>query len=92
MVTSTALFVNLTIDLIVPAIHGIKPLLYLSSINVLSIFCWFSLFNASLISHSAPAKFVLMSLLNKHGFPQGQVNLQNAIRKLPADKSPARSM
>ena len=96
MITFIALFVNLTIDSIAPLIHGANGVLnfqsILSSLNVLVIFCWFSLFNASLISRSAPTEFVLLSLLIKRAFPPCEVNQRNTERKLPVDKSLARSM
>ena len=96
MVTFIALFVNLTIDSIAPPIHCTNGVLNLhsiaSSLNVLVVFCWFSLFNTSLISHSVPTKFVPLLLLIKCGFPRGEVNWWNARRKLSVDKSPARSI
>ena len=65
--------VNLIIDSIAPPFYGANGELnlesILSSLNVLVIFCWFSLFNACLISRSALTNFVPLLLLIKRGFP-----------------------
>lgn len=96
MVTFRAVSVNLIVDSIAPPIHGANGVLnldsILSSVNVLVIFCWFSLFNAFLFSCSAATKLVLLSLLIKRSFPLREVNRRNARRKLSVEESPARSM
>ena len=90
------LSVSLTIDSTAPPIHGANGVLNLdsipSSLNVLVVFCWFSLFNALYFHVQLPQSLEPLLLLIKRGFPRREVDRRNARRKLSVEEVPARSM